>query len=93
RKDDCFRQAANKIYASCDKLDLDEQARVRGAVLMTLCELNTIAHYAIPMECTSFSKFSPDATLDDIPSAPCVGAISRSTQSWSSYSGYLRDIR
>ncbi|KIK60017.1 hypothetical protein GYMLUDRAFT_44041 [Collybiopsis luxurians FD-317 M1] len=56
---------------------------------MTLCELATAKHHA-PMECRGFSGQYEDGS--DSP-ADCVNALSRSAQFWSSYSGYLREVR
>jgi len=61
---------------------------------MALCELKTAAHYSIPMECTSLVS-GHDGSVDTIERSSyssCVEAMSRSTQSWASYSGYLREI-
>jgi hypothetical protein len=74
---------------------------------MTLCELRTAEFHSIPLECEVFleegesSGRAPHGTcvewaylLDvfDLFTPPCR-ALSRSTQSWASYSGYLREIR
>ncbi|KAI0047693.1 hypothetical protein FA95DRAFT_1492199, partial [Auriscalpium vulgare] len=92
RKPDCFRSAAAQLHARCADLELDEGARVRGAITMTLCELQTAQYHSTPMECAPFAGGVAAAELVDVPFAPCVDAISRSAQFWASYSGYLRDI-
>ncbi|KZP28084.1 hypothetical protein FIBSPDRAFT_817673 [Athelia psychrophila] len=73
---------------------MHEAQRVRAAISMTLCELAT-ASQSPPLECTPFAP--PHAEHDSEAEhehlqPPCVAALSRSPQSWSSYSGYLREI-
>jgi hypothetical protein len=74
---------------------------------MTLCELRTAESHSIPLECEVFLE--EGASSDRAPHGICVEwayileesdlftqpyrALSRSTQSWASYSGYLREIR
>lgn len=76
---------------------------------MTLCELATAKHYSIPFECAPFtvdSTFSRPGRrsqgecvewvlgiLAIISNSPPNSALSRSAQFWSSYSGYLREVR
>ncbi|KAL4259354.1 KAR5 family protein, partial [Pleurotus pulmonarius] len=82
--------------ASCSQLDMLEDERVKAAIMMTLCELSTARHHSLPMEC---SAFAPTQDLGrftgkhrEQSQGSCVDALSRSAQSWSSYSGYLRDV-
>ncbi|KAH9968210.1 hypothetical protein BC827DRAFT_1171024 [Russula dissimulans] len=90
RKPDCFRRAAGRIRVRCDEMDMDADQRIRAAIAMTLCELRTAEFHSIPLECEVFSE---EGGLDDhVPHGICVEALSRSTQSWASYSGYLREI-
>jgi hypothetical protein len=74
---------------------------------MTLCELRTAEFHSIPLECEVFLE--EGGLSDRAPHGICVEwaylleesdlfthlyrALSRSTQSWASYSGYLREIR
>ncbi|KAG2003398.1 hypothetical protein CC2G_004002 [Coprinopsis cinerea AmutBmut pab1-1] len=88
---DCFERAGTAIRFQCGRLD--EPQRVAAAIAMTLCEIGTARHYSIPMECGPFTPDMlkvqrPDATIQ----GACVDALSRSTQLWSSYSGYMREI-
>ncbi|KAH9174697.1 hypothetical protein EDB89DRAFT_2067271 [Lactarius sanguifluus] len=57
---------------------------------MTLCELRTAEFHSIPLECEVFLE--EKAPGGRAPHGICVEALSRSTQSWASYSGYLREI-
>lgn len=75
---------------------------------MTLCELRTAEFHSIPLECEVFLEEGGlgDRALhgicvewayslggSDLFTQPYYRALSRSTQSWASYSGYLREIR
>ncbi|KAJ6486791.1 hypothetical protein C8R45DRAFT_995885 [Mycena sanguinolenta] len=69
---------------------MNEDERVRAAISMTLCELATATHHTIPLECASFtvdSESSPTQTQGE-----CVDALFRSSQFWSSYTGYFREV-
>lgn len=57
---------------------------VLAALLLTQCDLSTAA-LNLPLECNILDS---DVGSDF---QPCVLALSRSTQYWSTYSGYLRD--
>ncbi|KAG7446785.1 uncharacterized protein BT62DRAFT_893317, partial [Guyanagaster necrorhizus] len=64
-----------------------------ATISVTLCELPTAKHLSLSLECAPFS--SENARLysqgyDDL-QGKC--ALSRSAQFWSSYSGYLREVR
>ncbi|KAJ7791951.1 hypothetical protein B0H14DRAFT_185032 [Mycena olivaceomarginata] len=91
RRPDCFRRVAANIRLRCGELDMHEDERVRAAISMTLCELATATHHSLPLECVSFTVDS-DASSAQI-QGECVDALSRSAQFWSSYSGYLREVR
>ncbi|KAF5369070.1 hypothetical protein D9758_002978 [Tetrapyrgos nigripes] len=100
RRSDCFRKAAAIIRMQCSELDMSEAERVRAAISMTLCELATAKYHSPPMECFPFSLDHPPQDPDTPKSSnyheaqgECVSALSRSAQFWSSYSGYLREIR
>ncbi|KAF9493750.1 hypothetical protein BDN71DRAFT_1057681 [Pleurotus eryngii] len=95
-KSDCFRRATGLIRASCSQLDMLEDERVKAAIMMTLCELSTAQHHSLPMECSAFTPMQDLAHFmgkrREQSQGSCVDALSRSAQSWSSYSGYLRDV-
>ncbi|KAJ3743659.1 hypothetical protein DFH05DRAFT_1400010 [Lentinula detonsa] len=104
RSSDCFRKAAGSIQTRCAELDMNEEERVVAAISMTLCELATAKHHSPPMECDVFSArlhepsyqsgFSEQQNEEfENSRGKCVNALSRSAQFWSSYSGYLREIR
>ncbi|KAK7046755.1 hypothetical protein R3P38DRAFT_2875664 [Favolaschia claudopus] len=91
RRPDCFRRVAANIRLRCSELEMNEEERVTAAISMTLCELATATHHSLPLECASFTVDS----MQDITTrsrGECVDALSRSAQSWSSYSGYLREV-
>ncbi|EKM75799.1 hypothetical protein AGABI1DRAFT_45852, partial [Agaricus bisporus var. burnettii JB137-S8] len=98
-KPDCFRMGAKSIRSQCGEADMDEEQRVIASISMTLCEIATGNHYSIPLECHEFRPADPDSPRPPYPSArtgaasQCVDALARSTQFWSSYSGYLREMR
>ncbi|KAH9996205.1 hypothetical protein BJV77DRAFT_942439, partial [Russula vinacea] len=91
RKPDCFRRAAGRIRVRCAEIDMDADQRVKAAISMTLCELRTAEFHSIPLECEVFLEEGESSGR--APHGTCVEALSRSTQSWASYSGYLREIR
>ncbi|KAJ6499552.1 hypothetical protein C8R47DRAFT_957777, partial [Mycena vitilis] len=91
RRPDCFRRVAAKIRVQCGELEMNEDARVRAAISMTLCELATATHHSLPLECESFTADSDASSART--QGGCVDALSRSAQFWSSYSGYLREVR
>ncbi|KAJ3888955.1 hypothetical protein GG344DRAFT_52610, partial [Lentinula edodes] len=92
RSSDCFHKVAGSIRTRCSELDMNEEERVVAAISMTLCELATAKHHAPPMECDMFSaRLRASGPLDI--RGNCVNALSRSAQFWSSYSGYLREVR
>ncbi|KAH8998113.1 Tht1-like nuclear fusion protein-domain-containing protein [Lactarius akahatsu] len=90
RKPDCFRRAAGRIHSRCADIEMDADERVKAAISMTLCELRTAEFHSIPLECEVFLE--EGASGGRAPHGICVEALSRSTQSWASYSGYLREI-
>ncbi|KAH9000803.1 Tht1-like nuclear fusion protein-domain-containing protein [Lactarius hatsudake] len=92
RKPDCFRRAAGRIHSRCADIEMDADERVKAAISMTLCELRTAEFHSIPLECEVFLEEGPGASGGRAPHGICVEALSRSTQSWASYSGYLREI-
>lgn len=51
------------------------------AINLTLCDIRSIKTFSIPLECLDDGS---DMSL-------CIEAISRSSQLWSSYSGYFRE--
>ncbi|EMD34804.1 hypothetical protein CERSUDRAFT_54833, partial [Gelatoporia subvermispora B] len=65
-----------------------------AAIAMTLCELSTAKHYSPPLECSLFlSESDTNSVMSNDAQSNCVEALSRSAQYWSSYSGYLREVR
>ncbi|KAF9074601.1 hypothetical protein BDP27DRAFT_1213906, partial [Rhodocollybia butyracea] len=100
RRSDCFRKAAGSIRTRCAELNMNEEERVVAAISMTLCELATAKHHAPPLECNIFSlhlreglgSYGDRSAESDV-RGDCVNALSRSAQFWSSYSGYLREVR
>ncbi|KAJ4476437.1 hypothetical protein C8J55DRAFT_431477, partial [Lentinula edodes] len=104
RSSDCFHKVAGSIRTRCSELNMNEEERVVAAISMTLCELATAKHHAPPMECDMFSArlrasgprdgFSDEQEEFEVDiRGNCVNALSRSAQFWSSYSGYLREVR
>ncbi|KAI0251910.1 hypothetical protein BJV78DRAFT_1282137 [Lactifluus subvellereus] len=69
---------------------IPQDLSIPAAISMTLCELRTAEFHSIPLECEVFLEEGGlrDRALHSV----CVEALSRSTQSWASYSGYLREI-
>ncbi|KAG2059935.1 hypothetical protein BDR06DRAFT_614950 [Suillus hirtellus] len=92
RKNDCFQDAARHAQSRCEVSHMSEDERIQVAIRLTLCELATARHHTPPLECSPFSNnvgsHIPHHAVGD-----CVDALSRSAQFWSSYSGYLREIR
>lgn len=82
----------SRVKTRCEESHMDEQERIQAAISMTLCELATARHHAPPMECAAFSKGQQSPPSGHVQAA-CVEALSRSAQFWSSYSGYLRELR
>ncbi|KIM42130.1 hypothetical protein M413DRAFT_70806, partial [Hebeloma cylindrosporum] len=95
QKPDCFKKAASYIRAKCTDLDIDEAARVNAAISMTLCELATARHYSLPLECAPYNTQGgrSSSPISSRVQGECVDALARSAQFWSSYSGYLREVR
>ncbi|KAL1744273.1 hypothetical protein HDZ31DRAFT_39015 [Schizophyllum fasciatum] len=108
RRPGCFKDSAARISARCEELDAKDDDRVKGqcilllridektnlfaaAIAMTLCELATAKHYSPPLECAPLAA-DADGVAAETAVGECVGALSRSAQYWSSYSGYLREI-
>lgn len=103
---DCFRRAAGTIRVQCDEMEMNEDERVRMAIEMTMCELGTAHHLTVPLECAESRRVNVEGQSKCV---ECViflfhavsssfltesfRALSRSAQFWSSYSGYLREIR
>ncbi|KAH6909513.1 hypothetical protein BKA70DRAFT_201622 [Coprinopsis sp. MPI-PUGE-AT-0042] len=93
KQPDCFAQVGKALQFRCSEPDLDSPHRISAAIAMTLCEVATGQHYSLPLECRPFTlgnlrDLAPHPNLH----GPCVDALSRSTQLWSSYSGYMREI-
>ncbi|KAF9456873.1 hypothetical protein BDZ94DRAFT_1176753 [Collybia nuda] len=93
QRPDCFRKAAGLIRTRCGELDMNEDERIKAAISMTLCELATARHHSVPFECTPFTVDFISTSSGPHSQGECVDALSRSAQFWSSYSGYLREVR
>ncbi|EGO03540.1 hypothetical protein SERLA73DRAFT_45709 [Serpula lacrymans var. lacrymans S7.3] len=93
RKSDCFQQAASRLRSRCGESHMSENERIQGAISMTLCELATARHHSPPLECSAFADSRIPFVSTSHVQGDCVEALSRSAQFWSSYSGYLREIR
>lgn len=63
---------------------------VTAAIALTECDLAT-AGQTPPLECLGIQPSQQTGT-DASSTSPCVSALSRSPQHWSTYSGYLREI-
>ncbi|KAF9530052.1 hypothetical protein CPB83DRAFT_764110, partial [Crepidotus variabilis] len=94
-KPDCFKTAVSKLRRQCGDLEISEQLRIEAAIMMTICEITTAKHYSVPLECAAYGRESMhEVTIPDGQTkSDCVDAFSRSAQFWSSYSGYLREVR
>ncbi|KAF8341875.1 hypothetical protein F5887DRAFT_361900 [Amanita rubescens] len=94
-KTDCFLRVSSTIRARCHQDHMPEDERIHAAISMTLCELATANYQSPPLECASFSLDAQTAGMAATHrlQRDCVEALSRSAQFWSSYSGYLREIR
>ncbi|TFK28577.1 hypothetical protein FA15DRAFT_633867 [Coprinopsis marcescibilis] len=94
REPDCFHRVGKALEFRCGEADLRQPERVTAAIAMTLCEVSTAKHYSIPLECGSFTADNLSVSRPKpAVQGSCVDALSRSTQLWSSYSGYMREIR
>ncbi|KAG1896105.1 uncharacterized protein F5891DRAFT_959155, partial [Suillus fuscotomentosus] len=95
RKDDCFQDAARHAQSRCEVSHMSEDEHIQVAIRLTLCELATARHHTPPLECSPFSNnvgsHIPHHAVGE--RSLIHSALSWSAQSWSSYSGYLREIR
>ncbi|KAF8952961.1 hypothetical protein BDZ97DRAFT_1874919 [Flammula alnicola] len=91
-KPDCFKKAAKLIHIHCTELGMDEDARVKAAISMTLCEVATAKHHSLPLECRPFSLDDTYTRKDISRKCKANASLARSAQFWSSYSGYLREV-
>ncbi|GAA6063251.1 hypothetical protein JCM10212_003614 [Sporobolomyces blumeae] len=84
----CFFRALSSLPTSspCETLAHSDALRSEVAVSMALCEIATAEGLRVPRECVDWQKGMKGKP------GPCVEALSRSPQYWSSYSGYLREI-
>ncbi|VDB92434.1 unnamed protein product [Peniophora sp. CBMAI 1063] len=94
-RSNCFRRvSAESLRGRCDRLEVDETARVRVALLLAICELKAASTHdeLVPMECAAFAPEERAGAPDDTDPRPCTQAMLRSAQAWASFSGYHRDI-
>ncbi|KZO91661.1 hypothetical protein CALVIDRAFT_460759, partial [Calocera viscosa TUFC12733] len=91
QKPDCYKEVAARLKLQCED-DIPENDRIQAAIRFTLCELSTARAHSHPLECASFVISEVEPSFEEESTSSCVEALSRSTQHWSSYSGYLREI-
>lgn len=93
RKPECFRQVGAAIKKRCSDLNDDPAEKIRAAIALTKCELST-GNLRIPLECSALSLDGQGEEDQDVKlqQERCVEALSRSSQYWMSYSGYLREV-
>ncbi|CAO1615922.1 unnamed protein product [Sympodiomycopsis kandeliae] len=104
-KSDCFLEAASRVKAICQQgLENDDpNHKIRFAIALTKCELAT-ARLKAPLECEGISlksskggerlensKVGSESYDTHFSLTTCVEALSRSSQFWSTYSGYIRE--
>ncbi|PWN17948.1 hypothetical protein BCV69DRAFT_89183 [Microstroma glucosiphilum] len=91
RRSDCSNAVATSLQKRCgDELEDSDDERIRAAIALTKCDLAT-AGQTPPLECSGIQP-SQGMGVERNPASPCVAALSRSPQHWSTYSGYLREI-
>ncbi|KAI8334245.1 hypothetical protein BC941DRAFT_454453 [Chlamydoabsidia padenii] len=78
KQKDCFRKSTLALEADCQVLASDETSHMKYALMLTKCELAT-ADIQIPKACQ----------LDD---STCVKKLAINPQTWTTYSGYYRDV-
>ncbi|TIC10698.1 hypothetical protein E3Q15_02955 [Wallemia mellicola] len=77
-KNDCYELPFNSLY--CNDIYNNQENRISVAIELTICDIKTTKSLTIPLEC-----------IGEYDKSYCLDAISRSSQLWSSYSGYFRD--
>ncbi|RHZ79269.1 hypothetical protein Glove_150g71 [Diversispora epigaea] len=81
RKPNCFKDAALTLKNGCRNINLDDNDKILYAVQLTKCEIAT-ANLTMPTECDDIDK--------EIGS--CAESLSKTSQLWTSYSGYYREV-
>ncbi|CAO3643587.1 unnamed protein product [Mucor fragilis] len=87
---DCFRKVTLMLSDGCGSLaNLDSIQSMTYAILLTLCELSTAA-VPIPHACRAVQSQSAHVSPETI--THCALTLSKTPQTWTSYSGYHRDV-
>ncbi|KAI9031637.1 hypothetical protein CLU79DRAFT_842248 [Phycomyces nitens] len=81
----CFKAAVLTLKDGCEALSVSQDTKIKYALMLTVCELST-ANVPIPPECNSID----DGT--DARAQQCVMKLASTPQTWTSYSGYFRDV-
>ncbi|KAI8065728.1 Tht1-like nuclear fusion protein-domain-containing protein [Gongronella butleri] len=79
KKGNCFQAIVTTMDTDCDALLENDQARMKLAVQLTLCELS-MSYVSAPRQCAP-----------RLPIHTCVHTLASSPQLWTTYSGYLRE--
>ncbi|KAI8327940.1 Tht1-like nuclear fusion protein-domain-containing protein [Choanephora cucurbitarum] len=82
QESDCYKKVTTELLEGCHSLNLNSTQHIRYAIRLTLCELS-LAQLKIPIECHSTDAHNLKY---------CVRKLSYSPQTWTSYSGYFRDV-
>ncbi|OBZ84781.1 hypothetical protein A0J61_07164 [Choanephora cucurbitarum] len=82
QESDCYKKVTAELLEGCYSLNLNSVQHIQYAIKLALCELS-LAQLKIPIECHS---------TDARNLKNCVRKLSYSPQTWTSYSGYFRDV-
>ncbi|CEI97028.1 hypothetical protein RMCBS344292_11171 [Rhizopus microsporus] len=83
-ENDCYKKATLELTKGCQSLEGDNPVdNMKYAVMLTLCELLS-AKINIPSECNIINIHQQVVQ--------CTQQLSLSPQTWTTYSGYFRDI-
>ncbi|KAI7868288.1 hypothetical protein BDF14DRAFT_1795060 [Spinellus fusiger] len=85
KESDCFKRAAMTLTEGCQVLSVSESTKIKYTLMLTLCELSTASMKA-PRECRDIDSCT------DKQAQQCVMKLATSPQTWTSYSGYFRDV-
>lgn len=86
---DCFRAATVALHDGCNSLSYDSVENMEYALMLTFCELGS-AKWKLPKVCFEISEDFSKATRNKV--KQCVKRLSDTPQTWTSYSGYFRDV-